>query len=144
MGVLVYLNSPKRGGETLFPFADAEGGPATPKPFHIGLGAGPTASTEFEAYCRPSHNGLKVAPTAGDAVVFFSHELPDFSIDHSAWHASCPVKDGEKWIMQRWMKVVPFRQWVESRYNVSFDTWKQLAAKADRRERAARGKQARS
>jgi len=134
--VLVYLNSPLGGGETIFPFAKASSseGPAKPPPFSPQRG--PDASAKpLELYCKGAtrQHGLRVKPRAGDALVFFSHSLQDHAVDHIAWHASCPVTEGEKWIAQRWIKTMPFRQYVEKEYNVKFSDWQKAAEMAEKK-----------
>lgn len=128
--VLVYLQEPKAGGETIFPFALGGGGPVRPPPFNPAHGGGPNPDTPFQPYCSSKGGQLKVAPRAGDALVFFSHR-PSLEADFAAWHASCPVLGGTKWIMQRWIKAVPFSKWVQATYNISFDEWKRHVAAAE-------------
>lgn len=122
--VLVYLQSPTSGGETAFPFAQGQTVlPAWPPPFSPA--DGPVADTPFEEYCSGSHGGLRVAPKAGDAVLFFSHDHK-MEFELAAWHAACPVTGGQKWIMQRWIKALPMSEWVERTHNMTYRDWKLL------------------
>mmetsp|Transcript_64319 Transcript_64319/g.114294 ORF Transcript_64319/g.114294 Transcript_64319/m.114294 type:complete len:360 (-) Transcript_64319:58-1137(-) len=133
--VLVYLQSPGAGGETIFPFANGGGGPAKPAPFDPSGGKGPTATTQFDQYCNAKRGVLKVQPRVGDAILFFSH-LTSLKLDVAAWHASCPVTSGTKWVMQRWIKSIPFPKFVERKFNMSYAEWELLVAKADRVKQA--------
>jgi prolyl 4-hydroxylase len=72
--LLLYLNSPEKGGETVFPrWINAE----------------------------TSHQ-LKVEPIAGRAVLFYS-QLPDGNFDDFSQHAASPVTVGEKWLINLWV-----------------------------------------
>ncbi|KAL9189532.1 hypothetical protein ACHAXT_009207 [Thalassiosira profunda] len=72
--LLLYLNEGMIGGETEFPrWVNAEG-----------------------------REGLKVEPTVGKAVLFYS-QLPDGNLDDLSHHAALPVTKGEKWLMNLWV-----------------------------------------
>ena len=71
--ILFYLNEGMKGGETTFPrWLNAKDS----KP-------------------------LKVVPQVGKAVLFYSL-LPDGNMDERSQHASAPVTDGEKWLINLW------------------------------------------
>jgi len=72
--LLLYLNEPKEGGETVFPRA-----------------VNPT-----------NHDGLSVTPKRGMAVLFYNL-LPDGNMDDLSQHASTPVVQGEKWLANLWV-----------------------------------------
>ena len=55
-------------------------------------------------------NGLKIAPHAGDAIIF-DNTLPDGSIDRSADHAGLPVRQGIKWLATRWIRAASYDPW---------------------------------
>jgi prolyl 4-hydroxylase len=72
--LLLYLNTPKKGGETVFPRA-----------------TNPT-----------NHDGLSISPRKGMAVLFYNL-LPDGNMDDLSQHASKPVLEGEKWLANLWV-----------------------------------------
>ena len=49
---------------------------------------------------------LKVKPRKGAALIFYGAR-PDGTPDWLAWHGSCPVEKGTKWIAQKWVRMVP-------------------------------------
>jgi prolyl 4-hydroxylase len=72
--LLLYLNTPIKGGETVFPRA-----------------VNPT-----------NHDGLVITPKEGTAVLFYNL-LPDGNMDDLSQHASKPVLEGEKWLANLWV-----------------------------------------
>jgi prolyl 4-hydroxylase len=72
--LLFYLNTPKKGGETVFPRA-----------------VNPT-----------NHDGLSITPEKHTAVLFYNL-LPDGNMDDLSQHASKPVLEGEKWLANLWV-----------------------------------------
>eukprot|EP00438_Fugacium_kawagutii_P015938 Skav217919 [mRNA] locus=scaffold795:311820:312596:- [translate_table: standard] len=86
--VIVYL-SDAEGGETLFPMGqDCR--------VLTECCSGSTNST--------SHNPMKLLhPKQGRAILFFSHDM-DSTLNPNALHCSCPVTNGEKWILQAWFR----------------------------------------
>jgi len=87
--VLLYLNTPEEGGETVFPIAKK---PRTWK------GSG---------WSDCGKNGLGVRPKKGDALLFWSLQ-PNGLLDTYSKHAGCPVLRGEKWTATKWMHVGKF------------------------------------
>jgi prolyl 4-hydroxylase len=72
--LLLYLNEPDKGGETVFPRA-----------------VNPT-----------NHDGISITPKRGMAVLFYNL-LPDGNMDDLSQHASKPVEQGEKWLANLWV-----------------------------------------
>ena len=73
--LLLYLNEGMEGGETSFPrWINAE-----------------------------TTDALKVVPEAGKAVLFYS-QLPDGNMDDLSQHAAIPVTQGEKWLINLWVR----------------------------------------
>eukprot|EP00978_Attheya_sp_CCMP212_P019791 scaffold55810_cov40-Attheya_sp.AAC.3 len=72
--LLLYLNDVTEGGETTFPRAQ---------------------TTEF-------HDGIRITPKAGTAVLFYNM-LPDGNMDDLSQHGSLPVLQGEKWLANLWV-----------------------------------------
>ena len=86
--MLMYLSTPREGGETVFP--NAAGG-------HV---EGPEWST-----C--AKRGNAVHAVKGDALFFYSM-TPGGQLDKSSLHGGCPVIKGEKWSATKWMHVGKF------------------------------------
>mmetsp|Transcript_55628 Transcript_55628/g.166690 ORF Transcript_55628/g.166690 Transcript_55628/m.166690 type:complete len:291 (-) Transcript_55628:42-914(-) len=73
--LLLYLNQGMKGGETSFPrWVNAD--TSTP---------------------------LMVTPELGKAVLFYS-QLPDGNMDDLSQHAAVPVREGEKWLINLWVR----------------------------------------
>lgn len=85
--VLMYLTTPEKGGETVFPNGDRKV-------------SGPEWS-------QCAQKGLAVKPFKGDAVMFYSLK-PDGSLDSTSLHGSCPTEAGEKWSATKWIHVGAF------------------------------------
>lgn len=94
--VLVYLEPPEAGGETIFPKhrrcqeADFE-----------------DCCSRIEELVVKEGGGFAVKAEAGTAVLFFSHDL-DGQHNPLSMHASCPVLQGEKWVAQQWFRLEPY------------------------------------
>eukprot|EP01043_Picozoa_sp_COSAG02_P004751 COSAG02_NODE_126_length_34895_cov_10.960886_3_plen_430_part_00 len=81
--LLWYMNSVSRGGETFFPRA-----------------GGLTEPADVTCDGSAGQQGMKVVPTPGKAVLFYSLR-PDGAIDPFSLHGSCPVEDGFKWAVNQ-------------------------------------------
>ncbi|CAJ1371738.1 unnamed protein product [Effrenium voratum] len=101
--MIVYLNDVEEGGETLFPLShrrecnmrwrrDAEGNQ------RFGI-----------QNCCDREDLLRISAKKGRAVLFFNHDMGG-DRDILAEHAACPVKQGEKWIAQRWFRYQPYQR----------------------------------
>ena len=55
-------------------------------------------------------SGLKVAPRAGDAILF-DNMMADGAIDMQSQHAGLPVTHGTKWLATRWIRAKPHNPW---------------------------------
>ncbi|CAE7701894.1 P4H1, partial [Symbiodinium pilosum] len=94
--VLVYLEPPEAGGETIFPKhrrcqeADFE-----------------DCCSRIEELVVKEGGGFAVKAKKGTAVLFFSHDL-DGRHNPLSMHASCPILQGEKWVAQQWFRVEPY------------------------------------
>jgi prolyl 4-hydroxylase len=55
-------------------------------------------------------NGLKVAPRAGDAILF-DNATPGGDVDPKSRHAGLPVIHGIKWLATRWIRALPYDSW---------------------------------
>eukprot|EP00747_Dinoflagellata_sp_TGD_P206852 gnl/TRDRNA2_/TRDRNA2_80489_c0_seq1.p1 gnl/TRDRNA2_/TRDRNA2_80489_c0~~gnl/TRDRNA2_/TRDRNA2_80489_c0_seq1.p1 ORF type:complete len:365 (-),score=63.62 gnl/TRDRNA2_/TRDRNA2_80489_c0_seq1:27-1121(-) len=115
--VLVYVSNVTRGGQTLFlrrPLR-SDGGDGAQEPAgrwdHCG------DSTEALAACckeldEKEHDvgsdaavhPLLVRPAVGRAVLFFHHDW-EGEFDATSAHAACPVVEGEKWVLQRFIRL---------------------------------------
>ncbi|CAE7323392.1 P4H1 [Symbiodinium natans] len=91
--VLVYLDPPEAGGETIFPKhrrcqeADFE-----------------DCCSRIEELVVKEGGGFAVKAKTGTAILFFSHDL-DGQHNPLSMHASCPVLQGEKWVAQQWFRL---------------------------------------
>jgi len=82
--VLMYLTTPDKGGETLFPRVK-------PPPSQL-------ADPSFSACAQ---KGLSVKARKGDAVLFWSIR-PDGRFDPGSRHGGCPVEAGVKYAATKW------------------------------------------
>jgi hypothetical protein len=106
--VIIYLSTPDRGGETIFPFADLRsthdavpGGELPPPldPWDLKKGL-----ASMDEYCTSSqYESRRIKAVKGRAVVFYSMH-PNLQLSEFAWHGGCPVLEGEKFLAQRWIK----------------------------------------
>ncbi|OWM71607.1 hypothetical protein CDL15_Pgr005794 [Punica granatum] len=94
--VLMYLSDVEKGGETVFPNAEA----ASKQP-------------KDDSWSDCAKNGYAVKPRKGDALLFFSLH-PDATVDTSSLHGSCPVMEGEKWSATKWIHVRSFDKVLKS------------------------------
>ncbi|PKU63960.1 prolyl 4-hydroxylase [Dendrobium catenatum] len=95
--VLMYLSNVRKGGETVFPYAEA----ANTQP-------------KDETYSECARNGFAVKPKKGDALLFFSYHI-NATVNPRSVHRSCPVIEGEKWAATRWIRL---RSLENSRSNI--------------------------
>lgn len=94
--LLVYLNDVPSGGETVFP--------------HVSSGDGAARSAQedgaaitLERACEEGGGGgLLVKPAAGDAVLWENLDGRGARDDRMR-HGSCPVREGDKWVLQLWV-----------------------------------------
>ena len=97
---LAYLNTPA-GGDTIFPLISSGGEPLAADVQRVN--ADPTV---FERYCEDSTIPImRFAPKQGDAILF-TPMLPWLQNDELSLHGACPVKGGEKWVLQRWARPI--------------------------------------
>lgn len=122
---ILYLRTPTKGGETVFPESDlSRGNLEAHGRGHMHWNAAPQGW-----YCNDDAV-FKVSPEAGDAVLFWdykprsditdhkmyirsgNHEKNSFDTeavnDPTALHGGCPVAEGEKWIATRWIRSSQF------------------------------------
>ncbi|OAY29849.1 probable prolyl 4-hydroxylase 6 [Manihot esculenta] len=90
--VLMYLSNVERGGETVFPNAEAK-----------------MSQPKDDSMSDCAKNGYTVKPFKGDALLFFSLH-PDATTDPMSLHGSCPVIEGEKWSATKWIHVRAFEK----------------------------------
>ncbi|KAI4351552.1 hypothetical protein L6164_005909 [Bauhinia variegata] len=88
--VLMYLSNVEKGGETVFPKAEAK-----------------MSQPKDEDWSECAKKGYAVKPEKGDALLFFSLHL-DATTDSRSLHGSCPVIEGEKWSATKWIHVRDF------------------------------------
>ncbi|GAX86213.1 hypothetical protein CEUSTIGMA_g13626.t1 [Chlamydomonas eustigma] len=84
--VLVYLSDVAEGGETVFK--------------KEGLDGGNRVITDWR---NCDDGSYKYKPRLGDAVLFWG-VYPDGEIDPRSLHGGCPVKNGTKWVMTKWLR----------------------------------------
>ncbi|KAK9107853.1 hypothetical protein Syun_023864 [Stephania yunnanensis] len=89
--VLMYLSQVGKGGETIFPDAEAK----------------ESQVKDDDSWSDCAKKGYAVKAKKGDALLFFSLH-PDATTDPSSLHGSCPVIEGEKWSATKWIHVRNF------------------------------------
>lgn len=100
MTIFFYLNDVKDGGGTAFPVANNE---------TVNL----EEITKQELYNlneKCGLPGLKVTAEMGKAIIWYNHFVNQTSgwlgeQDRHTYHGGCPVKKGEKWVANFWIKV---------------------------------------
>lgn len=121
--VLVFASEVIHGGETLFlrrPLKSASGDAKSTTSEIDRWARCENSKEELESCCRElaarsnladedesdgqdPHRPLLVRPAVGRAVVFF-HRDWEGDFDPRSAHAACPVLEGEKWVMQRFIR----------------------------------------
>merc|ERR1711871_559408 len=102
--VFVFLTDVK-GGEELFPFAKAVRGESTKvanEALYQNFKRGGQGEN-LEDMCRNSSRLLRIPAKRGRALIWWNH-LPDLQLNDRSIHASCPVKNGTKTVMQRFIR----------------------------------------
>ncbi|XP_010554021.1 PREDICTED: probable prolyl 4-hydroxylase 7 [Tarenaya hassleriana] len=95
--VLMYLSTVEKGGETIFPMAEAK-----------------DSQPKDDSWSECAKKGYAVKPRKGDALLFFNLH-PNATTDPSSLHGSCPVIEGEKWSATRWIHVKSFDRSLKSK-----------------------------
>lgn len=110
--IIIYLEDTPQGGGTYFPRSTGLPQPgssgALPLPLARSLPEALAALTQQlhgRSCSGGGRPGLRVLPTQGRAVIFWSR-LPDGGEDLSSLHSAEPVREGIKWIATRWFKEV--------------------------------------
>eukprot|EP00397_Hematodinium_sp_SG-2012_P042322 GEMP01046789.1.p1 GENE.GEMP01046789.1~~GEMP01046789.1.p1 ORF type:complete len:279 (+),score=57.22 GEMP01046789.1:831-1667(+) len=85
---LAYLQAPIRGGETLFAFTKEAISRCIEEP--------------DECCENPPEGAYLMKPEVGKAILFYSYN--ESAVFTGAWHMACRVKEGVKWVVQRWMR----------------------------------------
>jgi len=93
--VLMYLTDVAKGGETVFPSAEED---TRRRTSHI---------IKDDTLSDCAKKGIAVKPKRGDALLFFSF-TPHATPDTKSLHAGCPVIEGEKWSVTKWIHVDSF------------------------------------
>lgn len=120
--MIYYLNDCEEGGETLFPYVNANSS-GRPHFEYDAQQAITEAQAIYDNACDRDDTGvLKVKPKKGSAVLFYSL-LPSGQLDHLSVHSSCPVKGSSvKWISQQWIK----ESWHEPRISPTCEGYWEL------------------
>lgn len=84
--VLVYLSDVEEGGETSFLLEGKDG-------------LERLATIDY----KKCDTGIKYKPRAGDALLFWSY-TPEHTQDKHSLHGGCPVINGTKWTMTKWIR----------------------------------------
>lgn len=88
--VLMYLATPIKGGETVFPEVSP-----------------PPEQTLEAGFSECAMQGLAVKAVKGDAVVFWNIE-PTGLVAKKAMHGSCPVIEGTKYAATKWIHLAHY------------------------------------
>jgi len=104
--LIVYLEAPAEGGETIFPMVHVN---TTIRKKHL---LSHTATQEMamnmwrDGICDKAARGesdvLAVKPKKGAAILFYTLQ-PDGNLDRHSVHGSCPVLKGQKTVTQQWI-----------------------------------------
>ncbi|KAL1500424.1 hypothetical protein AB1Y20_013081 [Prymnesium parvum] len=139
--LVAYLEDTPEGGETIFPLVQRP---------HIVAAAGQAAARaplsldqlkelgreRFAAACADeSSEYLRIKPRRGSAILFYSFH-PDGSFDPLSLHGSCPVRRGEKWIAQQWVRDVVQRPHESPSFAGGWGLWGRGPPSADEQGRA--------
>eukprot|EP00958_Prasinococcus_capsulatus_P023008 scaffold3324_cov371-Prasinococcus_capsulatus_cf.AAC.7 len=104
--LLIYLRTPDKGGETVFPYSHAGG-------MEIEYGTSLQRDIERHRYfCRETnpYHPFKLTAPVGSAILFYDYELPSLTApDMLSLHGGCPVLGGTKWVATRWMRRSKYR-----------------------------------
>lgn len=115
--VLIYLNNPKKGGETAFPLAGNE--TFSLEAWEKGEGW----KCNLAQNCHQSN--LVVQPEKGKAILWYNHFLDKETgwlgeLDQLAQHGGCDVLEGTKWVANLWLTLVgelgtgeAFKGWID-------------------------------
>lgn len=100
MTILFYLNEVEDGGETAFPLANN----ATVDFQEI------TKQELFNLNQKCGSPGIRVKAKTGKAIIWYNHFVDPNSgwlgeQDIHTYHGGCPVRKGEKWVANFWIKV---------------------------------------
>lgn len=105
--MLLYLNTPEEGGQTVFPHVFPPDGPRM-KPtegLQVAKERGWTKNlvpgSWQERLMGECASRLAVQPRKASAVLFYSQH-PDGRVDSTSLHGACPVVRGQKWAANLW------------------------------------------
>jgi prolyl 4-hydroxylase len=84
---MLYLNTPEKGGETVFPNMPPHG--------------------DQSRFSPCAQEGLAHKPETGDILCFWNLDA-DGTVNHGSMHGGCPVLKGEKWSAPIWIHQSPF------------------------------------
>ncbi|CAD7695138.1 unnamed protein product [Ostreobium quekettii] len=116
---IMYLRSPERGGQTVFPLARSRGDQHESTSIQ-------NKNMDKDSWWCSGDDILMISPEPGDAVLFWDY-IPKPGVedphmykrrgslkngtmdteavaDEAAYHGGCPVMEGEKWIATKWMR----------------------------------------
>lgn len=82
--IIVYISDVEAGGDTIFPMGQV--------------------CSLLENCCAQNKTRVRrLHPKKGRAILFYTHDF-DGGVNKNALHGSCPVEEGEKWIIQAWFR----------------------------------------
>ena len=90
---LMYLNDVEEGGSTIFPRGNGQNQHMTRHD---------TEPWNLQHFCNQT-NTLKIKPKKGRAIFWYNHHT-DLSWDQNTIHGACHVKQGIKYVAQRWIR----------------------------------------
>eukprot|EP00435_Cladocopium_sp_Y103_P057505 s560_g19.t2 len=101
--LIAYLNDVEEGGETLFPLGNRSACTMQWRQDDAG-------NQRFGIQnCCDREELLRITAKKGRAVLFLNHDTTG-KLDYLSEHAACQVKQGEKWIAQRWFRFEPYQR----------------------------------
>eukprot|EP00802_Teleaulax_amphioxeia_P014296 Tamp_14358.p1 GENE.Tamp_14358~~Tamp_14358.p1 ORF type:complete len:532 (-),score=102.92 Tamp_14358:40-1410(-) len=104
--IILYLEEPEEGGETIFPMVHVNSTIRNKHLFSHTVTQDMAMNLWRDGICGKAASGksdvLAVKPKKGSAVLFYTL-MPDGTLDKHSVHGSCPVIKGTKTVCQQWI-----------------------------------------
>ncbi len=106
--LLIYLEEPEQGGETIFPFVRHNSSNRNAQLYTRQQAEPLTLAMWNAGACEAAPDAspwLRIRPRKGAAILFYNIH-PDNSLDALSIHGSCPVIKGQKTVLQQWLSTI--------------------------------------